>query len=119
MAKITVPLTKIDYKKLHLTRGDCLIIKKPKEMNDWDWAQALTRVADDIANDVGVSTVVFGVERSLNEIRKVNEDQMASYGWVRRERVFAFTDEAHEQVAKKYEELAREYHASVTGDEEE
>lgn len=117
MAKINLPLQKVDYEKIHLVRGDCLAVKRPKGVDDYDWSIHLLKLGEDIANNVGISTVVFGVERKLSEIRRVSEQQMESYGWVRKDRVFAFKDEAHEVVAQKYEDLAKEYHAKMEEEE--
>jgi len=119
MAKIEISPTKADYKKLHFTRGDCLVVRRPKGMDDYDWAQQLRLLGEDVANTIPFPVLVFGIDKSWKEIERVSEEQMEHYGWVRKDRVFAFKDEAHDLVAQKFEELSREYHASVTSEEEE
>jgi hypothetical protein len=117
MPKVILPLTEFEYEKMQLTRGDCLAIKRLKKMSDSTWTEYLVGIADDIANFYNFGMTIFGIERNWNEIRLISEEQMRLYGWIRKEKVFATTDEAWEMIQGKYEELTREYHTQMEEEE--
>ena len=108
----------LPVRKMHLVRGDVVIVMKPKKMQPHIFDEKLGHFAEDIANYTGVNTIVIGVMRKWDEIRKLDETQMASFGWVRRERVIAFMDDSPEEVDRRMN-MYNVRQATIGGDEEE
>ena len=95
----------IPIKNMRLTRGNVLLLLKPKKMSIDDFEHRLTQLAADIAADVGVSTTIIGCIKRWTEIRRLSEEQMKPYGWVRRDRVLAYKDDPREQTEQMIEKL--------------
>lgn len=108
----------LPVRKMHLVRGDVVIVMKPKKMQPYVFDEKLGHFASDIATHTGVNTIVIGVMRKWDEIRKLDEEQMKAFGWVRRENVLAYMDDTPEEVERRMN-MYNVRHAVIGGDEEE
>ena len=97
--------TEVEMRKLELKRNDILCLKRPKHMRDERWSELLLAFADDLVNYLGFNTIVIGVDRNWNEITKLDEEQMALYGWVPRGKVLAMKGDPVDKIWEAVKEL--------------
>lgn len=107
----------VELEKIKISRGDILVLKRPKYMQDEKWATLLDMFADDVAKYIGFNTMVIGVDKKFSEIVKLDPDAMEHYGWVRKEKVLALTSDPY-NVLKEKLQLAIDLF-EISSDEEE
>jgi hypothetical protein len=96
-------------------------------MDDEQFTTFLYAASNDILARFGMSTIVVGVE-SWDEIMVCDEDMMAKYGWIRKEKVFLhkdqvdltqYTPEELEEIATMMTDNIEEFRRAQTSEEEE
>jgi hypothetical protein len=112
---------------LQLKKNSIVVYKRPKLMDDEQFTAFLYAASNDILARFGMSTIVVGVE-SWDEIMVCDEDMMAKYGWIRKEKVFLhkdqvdltqYTPEELEEIATMMTDNIEEFRRAQTSEEEE
>jgi hypothetical protein len=112
---------------LQLKKNSIVVYKRPKLMDDEQFTTFLYAASNDILARFGMSTIVVGVE-SWDEIMVCDEDMMAKYGWIRKEKVFLhkdqvdltqYTPEELEEIATMMTDNIEEFRRAQTSEEEE
>ena len=80
-----------------------IVYRRTRGMSDDDFSQFLNDAANDILARFGLRTIVVGVDK-WSELRVINEEEMERLGWVRKDRVFMFKDEARTLEIKTSDE---------------
>jgi len=103
--KITVGSKQAEVRKLELKRSDIICIKRPKGTTDDDFTTLLNMFADDVASYIGFRNIVIGIDRTWNDITKLDKEQMRLYGWVPVDDVLAMKGDPIDMVWEQVKEL--------------
>ena len=107
---------------LVMKKNSIIVYKKAKHQTDEEFETFLYAAANDVLARFGMDTIVVGVE-SWDEILVLDEDEMAGYGWIRKEQVFLrkdqvdltqYTTEEMEEIATMMTRQIEEYRLSQT-----
>ncbi len=95
------------FRTLELKLNSIIVYKQAKGQTDEEFETFLFAAANDVLARFDMSTIVVGVH-SWDEILILDEDEMAGYGWIRKEEVFLRKDQVDlaQYTAEELEEIA-------------
>jgi len=84
-------------------QNSIILVKKPKQQTESDFAEALQGLADEILLRIGITCVLLGVEE-LSDFNHMDESDLENIGLIRADRVLALLTDKFDEINVRLEE---------------